>query len=271
MQVMNAGRPGYTIDESLAYLTEKGDRLRGAVVVLQIDIYSVALPDARSGLHFRDIAKQDQPPLGGTHYELKRFLREHSAIANMMNRFRSSLRVRKLVGKTAEAERTAENTGERRALNPDEGRRIYYAPNDPMSIPYWDKFEARMREFKDLADKNGIVLMALLFPAVEQLISQTYPATPQEKYAEVFRRLGIIHIDPLADLRAAGSVEAVTLLHHPVGPGDFKKPWKTVIGFPIPMEFTKSGDVHFSRYGNYLIAGAVADVLEREKRLVQGK
>ena len=83
--------------------------------------------------------------------------------------------------------------------------------------------------------------------------------------------MGIVHVDPLPDLRAAGSVEAVTLLHHPVGPGDFKKPRKTVIGFPVPIEFTKSGDVHFSRYGNYLIAGAVADVLAREKLLVQGE
>ena len=259
IQVMNAGRPGYTIEESLAYLREKGSRMRNAVAVLQIDVYSVALPDDRGGLHFRDIAKQDQPPLEGPVYRLKRFLRTYSAAANMINRLRSSWREKDLVRKVADDPR-------RRTVEDD--RRIFYAPDAPASRPHWERFKAKMAEFAKLAASNGMTPVALLFPGVEQLISKTFPTTPQQTYKELFDELGIVSADPLADLRSAGSVEAVTLLHHPVGPGDFKKPKSTKIRFPVPIEYTKSGDVHFSRYGNYLIARAVADVLARENLLV---
>ena len=261
IQVMNAARPGYTIEESLAYLREKGSRMRHAVAVLQIDVYSVAQPNAGGGLHFRDIAKQDQPPLEGPIYWVKHFLRTYSATANMINRLRSSWRENDLTGKVADSPH-------RRSV--EDVRRIFYAPNDPTSRPHWDRFKRKMVQFVNLARKNDITLVALLFPAVEQLIANSYPTTPQLSYKELFDELGIVHVDPLPRLRAGGGVEAVTLLHHPVGPGDFKKPKITKIRFPVPLEYTKSGDIHFSRYGNYLIAGAVADVLVREKLLVPG-
>jgi hypothetical protein len=260
VQVLNAGVSGYTIEDELAYLREKGLGLQPDLVILAVfpnDI-SDLMPEQRE-LLARGVQQQPSGPHRITLSGIRLYLSEHSAAYNVIRNLRDRL------VSPGEAPRVAEGAAWLRsgslaaeAAAADRRRAqyraiVYLTPEDAENHGYWVRYDGLLRETIDLLRSSGVPLAVVAFPDFIQLPTNGYPDGAQRFFAGIAEGEHTPYLDLLPTLRAAGAPDVISLVtFHPDAALD-----EGARFFPERTQYV--GDGHYSRYGYYVAARAIAD------------
>jgi len=259
VQVLNAGVSGYTIEDELAYLREKGLGLEPDLVILAVfpnDI-SDLMPEQRELL-----ARGSQQGSGSSRITLsgvRLYLAEHSATYNVIRNLRNRLLSPGSTPRVTEGAAWLQSgslaagtaaTDRRRAMYRDV---VYESPEEAQNHGYWVRYEHLMRETIDLLRTSGVPLVLVAFPDFMQLPSNGYPDAPQRFFEGIAVDEDTSYLDVLPALRAAGAPNVISLVtFHPEAALD-----EGARFFPERTQYV--GDGHYSRYGYYVAARVIAE------------
>jgi hypothetical protein len=256
IQVMNAGVRGYHPRSAMEYLREKGLALRPKVVLLQLS--SGALVDSfpEPGTADPDRATGRRLAVERKTFQLRAFLGEHVALYNLAGRLKRA-RLREQILEQAAEKRAAAAAGGDLAM-----RRILYEPDSPESRPHWQKLGERLKALDAEVAAAGGRLVLVLLPDDEEIIDPTYPDTPRRAFHRLCQSLNIALADPLPIMARLGGLEAITMTWHPRSDQDYLVR-RIAADYPKPIDYRIAGDPHYSRIGNWALARAVLDELDR--------
>jgi lysophospholipase L1-like esterase len=255
VQVLNAGVPGYTLEDELAYLKDKGLALHPNLVVLGFytndvfDLYpTIRQYFARSVV----LADAGAPPKVGP---VTRFLRDNSALYNALMGLRAEYQQGQI---DAAVNRVTPTVSGLQEMYRD---MMFLNPDKPEYKPEWEGYEKLFRETVDLLDSQGIPLVVVAFPDLAQLPDTGgLPDVPQRFLAELTSETNVAYLDLLPVYRNAGDVQSLYLMYFsPDAHVDPNAPDAAVMMY--------TGDGHPSPYGHLVAARALADLLAQANLL----
>jgi lysophospholipase L1-like esterase len=246
VQVLNAGIPGYTIEDELAYLREKGLALNPDVVILGFytnDIFDL-YPPIRQNLSRAAVLNAEAQAEAPN--PLRQFLHDNLALYNVLGGWFASQQVNSAV---QEVQQQTENFQEI-YLN-----MTFLNPTQTDYQTYWDSYESQFNELVTLLNENNIPLVLMAFPDVSQVVmGDVFTDVPQQFLARVTEETNVPYLDLLPVLREAGDIEETYLMYYDAR--------RTVD--PNSLELTGhgyTGDGHPSPYGYLVAARTLADFL----------
>jgi lysophospholipase L1-like esterase len=255
VQVLNAGVPGYTLEDELAYLKEKGLALHPNLVILGFytndvfDLYpTIRQYFARSVV----LANAGAPPRIG---RVTGFLRDNSALFNA------------LMGLRADYQQSQIDTAVNRVTPTVSGLQEIYRdmmflnPGKPEYKPEWEGYEKLFRETVDLLNVQHIPLVVVAFPDLAQLPDPGgLPDVPQRFLAGLTSETKAAYLDLLPVYRKAGDVQSLYLMY-------FNPDARVDPNAPDAAVMMYTGDGHPSPYGHLVAARALADLLAQKDLL----
>jgi lysophospholipase L1-like esterase len=249
VQVLNAGMGGYTVEDELDYLVDKGLRLEPDLVIMEIHPGDVPdyLPRKRAQYQRRRIAARSaaapKTSLARLAAGVRALLREHSALYALFHLLREAAQSKKKL-----MAQTGEVTSGRRGLEV-----AHWAPDAPENRVFWQSCEDDLRKTIRLLDEAGIPFLIVIIPGYSQIPENAYPAIFQQFVACIAADTGTPYVDLLPIFKRKGSIETLYLLRYdPTLPLDENNPlW--------PARSRYKGNGHLSRYGNEILAEAVAE------------
>jgi lysophospholipase L1-like esterase len=252
-QVFNAGVPGYTIEDELGYLRDKGLALEPKLVVLGVytnDVFDF-YPEIRA-YFARPVVLGEEAEAPPTHSPLGAFLQENSALYNVILRLRS--------GYSATQVQNAVNrvTPTIPGLQQLYRDMIFLNPNKPEYQQEWNSYERLFMETVDLLQSKHIPLVVVAFPDLAQLPNPGgLPDVPQRFMAQITSESKTPFVDMLPIFRQSGDIQSLYLMYYnPDAQVDVNAPDAAVMMY--------SGDGHPSPYGHLVIARSVAHLLIEE-------
>jgi lysophospholipase L1-like esterase len=244
-QVLNAGIPGYTIEDELSYLLDKGLALEPDVVIVGFytnDIFDL-YPSIRQRLSRAVVLTQSQPEAPDS---LRQFLHDNIALYNVLSGWFANQQIESAVQEVAQQTEDFQQI----YLN-----MTFLNPTQAEYQAYWAAYEREFDELAALLAARGIPLVLLAFPDVSQMVMpERFPDAPQQFLARVTGEANVPFLDLLPVLREAGSIEDTYLMYFDARRAvDTNSLDLSAHGY--------SGDGHPSPYG-YLVTGrALADFL----------
>lgn len=238
-EVINAGVPGYSPGQSLAYLEKRGLALQPDLVVLSLFVGNDIIESYRQ-LPFYVIdgyLTNGLPQEGMLPPSVKLYLQGNSHLYQL---------VWPMIARVLHPS----HAGEVIAAAQDDFRAMYSDADDPRSHDVWKAVEARVAHFESLAHAHGFAPVVAIVPEHKQVDAKLWsaamkaadsryayrPEAPGVRIAELCRQHKIPAIDLLDGIRNAGAAE--------------------------PLYFNVDG--HFTVSGNAVAARVLSSFLARE-------
>ncbi|HET9905943.1 MAG TPA: GDSL-type esterase/lipase family protein [Anaerolineales bacterium] len=174
-EVINAGVPGWSLDNALAFFQAEGMKYESDVVVLDLTIANDI--NGKSAL----LAGNDPQPL--------RWLNEHTYFWPFLQNQLSWTKAR------------AEGRDRVDTIDPPTNAAKYF-PLDPQSERWTERWDTIL-EINRLAKENNIPIVLVMFPLEFQVIDESYSTLPQELFAAKAEEAGIPVLDLLPVFRQA--------------------------------------------------------------------
>ena len=256
VQVLNAGVPGYTIQDELEYLHEKGLALEPDVVILGTytnDVFDFYPPMreimARSVL-LNAVTDPAEPPAPNP---LDALLGDHLALYTALQQLRASYGQAQIERQINQVTPTIDG------LHRTYQDLTFLRPQD---FPEeWAAYEHTLHDMIDLLDEKGIPLVIVLFPDVAQLPPETaLTEVPQQELARIAAETGTPFLDMLPVFREIGDVQSLYLMY-------YNKHAQFDPNAPDAVVGQYTGDGHPTPYGYLVTARLLADLLLQENLL----
>lgn len=247
-QVLNAGVPGYTIEDELSYLEDKGLRLNPDLVILGVytnDIFDLT-PEMRQ-YFARSVVLAQASPAATAPDALRTFLRDNVALYSLWRNLRYGFvewqveqQVAQIIPNLPGMHQMYENIT---FLKPDEHQAL------------WQQYASLLHEMITLLKERNIPLVIVSFPDLSQMpLEKNMPDTVQQFLQRIADDTGTPFLNMLPVLRQAGDIATVYLMYYsPNNTGDPNAPGAGAMMY--------SGDGHLSVYGNLVTARTLADLL----------
>ena len=174
-EVINAGVPGWSLDNALAYLQAEGLKYEPDLVVLDLTIANDI--NGKSAL----LAANDSSPF--------RWLSGHSYFWPFLQ------------SQVAWARARAEGKDRVDTINPPTNPAKYF-PLDPQSERWTERWNSIL-SIKQLAEENNTSFALILFPLEFQVLDESYPTLPQEIFTARAAEADIPVLDLLPAFRRA--------------------------------------------------------------------
>lgn len=254
VQVLNAGLPGYTIEDELAYLRDKGLALSPDLVILGVYTNDIMDMTPRIREFFaRPVLLAQSAPMAEDDTALEAFMRDHVALYSVIWNAR-----------VAYHEQQIEATINRVTPTIEGLRELYLNLTflQPDSYPdQWQAYERLLRETIVLLADEHIPFVIVVFPDLAQMPAEGgLPDVPQQRLARIAADTETPFLDLLPVFRASGDIQSLYLMYYsdaaPVDPNA-----------PDAAVMTYTGDGHPSPYGHLVAARALAEMLV-ERRFV---
>lgn len=253
-QVLNGGVPGYTLQDELAYLNEKGLALNPDIVVLGVytnDIFDY-MPEMRQYFARQTMmatasgtALSVQSPLAG-------WLRQNSALYNGLLALRGQLSAAQI------AQTVANVTPTLPGLEEAYHNITFLDPDNIENQPYWQAYEADFSTLVTTLNERDILLVVVLFPDLNQFpIEGGMPTRPQEFFARLTDEFDVPFVDMLPIFREVGDIQSLYLMYY-----DLDKAVNANAPDAAVQPYT--GDGHLSMFGHLVTARALARVITAE-------
>jgi lysophospholipase L1-like esterase len=246
-QVLNAGVPGYTIADQLAYMRDKGLRLDPDLVIVGFYTNDIIdyLPQKRD-IYARAVVMAsantaELPQLTPT----AAWLYRHSALFGWITGLRQSF------GDFQVQQAIAQTDPLIIGIHETYQNMTFLRADAPEYAEYWDAYAADFRALAQLCRENDLPLVLLAFPDLVQMPTDIgFPEAPQTFLADLAQSEGVPFFDALPTLRAAGAIPDVYLVYYnPDAPVDAaRQDAKTLV---------YSGDGHLNPHGYQVVAQAL--------------
>lgn len=174
-EVINAGVPGWNMENASAYLQAEGLKYQPDLIVLGITIPN-------------DI-KGDSALLADNQPALIKWLRSNTYFWPFL-----TVQLRWMQARSAGRDRID-------VIDPPTEPDKYF-PTDPESAQ-WDAFWSQVTEIRRLAAEKKIPIVLVLFPLEFQVLDESYPTLPQDIFLARATEMGMPVIDPLPAFRQA--------------------------------------------------------------------
>jgi hypothetical protein len=175
VQVINAGVPGWNLENAIAYLQAEGLNYEPDLILL--------------GLTIANDIKGDSALLAGNQPAPIKWLRSNTYLWPFL-----TVQMRWMQAR-------AEGRDRIDVIDPPTAPDKYF-PTDPQS-EQWDEFWSLVSAINRLAEEKDVPVVLIIFPLELQVIDETYPTLPQELLAARATEAGIPAIDPLSAFRQA--------------------------------------------------------------------
>ena len=175
VEVINAGVPGWNLENALAYLLAEGLAFSPDAVILDLTLVN--------DIYGRNALDRDRRPA------LIEWLRANTYLYPFL-----SIQMQWLEARANARDRIP-------VINPPTEARSYF-PLDPESEK-WDEIWSLIAEIERTVAEQGIPLFLVLFPLEFQVVDSAFPTTPQEVLLDRAGQAGIPIIDLLPILREA--------------------------------------------------------------------
>lgn len=244
VQVLNAGIAGYTIEDELAYIRDKGPRLNPDLVILGVSANDISDLRPMQRRQFKRPTATSEPVFLG---DVRTFLRQHSALYNLARRV-----TQRVALTIARQELAGGKQDDRYQGHLDI---TYYRPEVAENRSYWEQYEALLKETIGLLKTANVPLLIVAFPEFMQLPMRGYPDLPQAFVKRIATVLEAPYLDLLPVLRQAGTIETTYLLRYdPARARD-----ETDRFFPERTQYVGNG--HMSRFGYFVAARTIAGII----------
>lgn len=174
-EVINAGVPGWNLENALAYLQAEGLKYEPDLILL--------------GLTLTNDIKGNSALLADNQQPLIKWLRSNTYFWPFL-----TLQLRWLEARAKGRERIDVIDP---PTNPDK-----YFPTDP-EAEQWNEFLNQVAALNQLARKKDVPVMLVIFPLEFQVIDESYPTLPQELLTAWATEAGIPVVDPLPAFQQA--------------------------------------------------------------------
>jgi hypothetical protein len=174
-EVINAGVPGWNLENALAYLQGEGLRYQPDLIVL--------------GLTLANDIKGDSALLADNYPPAIKWLRDHTYSWSFL-----TIQFRWLEARAAGRDRID-------VIDPPTNPDKYFPPNP--QAEQWNEFWSQVSAINQVAEDKNIPLILVIFPIEYQVIDETYPTLPQEILLERAAEANIPAINPLPAFRQA--------------------------------------------------------------------
>lgn len=258
IQVLNAGIPGYTIEDYMDYYQDKGIFLNADIIILESLYNDIAdlHPQHRINREKDKNAAIDQNPGVGVVKKIqlstRKWLGDYSSIYLLMHLIKKN--------KLNPPRESEDNVSLEFSVNDI----VYFNPNSPQNSVYWNQYESLLIEFIDLVNKSGSKLIIVGFPDYRQMPIGGYPDSNLRLVEEIAKHKQIPFLNLLQIFRDSGNIENLYLRYVnsniPIGEDPF---------FPEVTNY--EGDSHLSRYGNQIASDAIVTFLETNKIILKAK
>jgi lysophospholipase L1-like esterase len=258
IEVLNAGIGGYTIEDQIAYFRDKGHVLAPDIVILAFYVNDISdfRPSQRREFR-RPAAEIVQTNNIGP---VREFLRDYVAVYKLASVIKKQIqiaaaqsRIDNSAGPLGQATQTVNRVNSYDIL--------YYNPNSPEYLPYYEQYEATLREFTTELEATDARLVIVAFPEYIQIPPDAYPDSPQQFLRRVTEKIGNPYLDLLPALRTTGEIEDLYLLAYDIElEPDLNDPF-----FVYKSRYVGNG--HMSRFGYRMAAQAIADFLLNQNLL----
>jgi lysophospholipase L1-like esterase len=250
VQVLNAGIPGYTIEDELAYLREKGLALEPDLVILGVYTNDIMDMNPRIRQYFaRPVMLAQSAPVAETVTPLEDFLRDNVALYSLLRDARATYRDVQIEAALNRVTPTIEGLREL-YLN-----LTFLQADSPEYQTEWESYQRLLREMIGLLGDEGIPLMIVMFPDLAEFPQASgLPDVPQQRLAQIAADSETPFLDLLPVFREAGDIQNLYFMyysdHATVDPSA-----------PDAAVMAYIGDGHPSPYGHLVAARAIADRL----------
>lgn len=174
-EVINAGVPGWNVENELAYLQAEGLKYQPDLILLDLTLVNDIKGDSA-------LAASDQPaPI--------QWLRSNTYFWPFL-----TVQFRWLQARAQGRERID-------VLNPPTDPDKYFPP-DPQA-EQWKEFWGQVSAINQVAAQQHVPVVLILFPLEYQVIDENYPILPQEVLMARAQQAGIPALDPLPAFREA--------------------------------------------------------------------
>lgn len=174
-EVINAGVPGWSLDNALAYLQADGFKYQPDLIVMDLTIANDI--NGRSAL----LAGNDSGPF--------RWLSDHTYFWPFLQ------------SQAAWAKARAEGKDRVDTINPPTNPAKYF-PLDPQSVRWTERWNTIL-EINRMASEKNIPVVLVLFPLEFQVLDESFPTLPQELLSMKAVEAGIPALDMLPVFRQA--------------------------------------------------------------------
>lgn len=174
VEVINAGVPGWNLENELAYLQVEGVKFAPDLVILEITI--------ANDIWGTSALVSDRPAL----FE---FLRAHTYFWPFL-----TIQVRQVEARARGKERIA-------VLDPPHTPSAYF-PENP-NHPRWNQLAAVVKAVQAELEKRGVPLLVVLFPLEDQVIDPAFSTLPQQALGRRLEEAGIPTVDLLPAFQQA--------------------------------------------------------------------
>jgi lysophospholipase L1-like esterase len=174
-EVINAGVPGWNLENALAYLEAEGLKYEPDLILL--------------GLTLTNDIKGDSALLADNQQPLIKWLRSHTYFWPFL-----TVQLRWLEARSEGRERID-------VIDPPTDPDKYFPP-DPES-EQWKEFWNQVSAINRLAGEKDIPVVLIIFPLEFQVIDESYSTLPQELLTAKATEVGIPVVDPLPAFRQA--------------------------------------------------------------------
>jgi lysophospholipase L1-like esterase len=175
-EVVNAGVPGWNLENSLAYLQAEGERYQPDVVLLDITLVN-------------DIFGSSALEEAGRRHPIIQWLRSHTHFWPFL-----TVQYRWLEAKAAGRERID-------VIDPPHNPEQYF-PLAP-DAAQWKEVRASLSAIQQVAQANSTPLILVLFPLEYQVVDPGYSTLPQETIREFARAANLPAVDLLSAYQTA--------------------------------------------------------------------
>jgi hypothetical protein len=240
-EVLNAGIPGYTIEDHWTYLQEKGFDLNPDVIIIATSYTDVTDYTARNRAIYRRAAQTVT-----SEKKVKSFIKT-LAVYELF----SAINLKFHIWRTGQDDRPFE---EKRRANPAPPvpeavvveANILYQPDT--TDPYWQAYLASFTQITGQAARHHIPVVVVAIPDPRQLYDlEQYPPTYQTFLAQHAALVGYSFVDLLPLFKQECTLDSCYLMFYdPAGQN-------------LIPDSHWAGNAHTSAYGNFLIATALAD------------
>ncbi len=254
VQVLNAGVPGYTIEDELAYLREKGLALSPDLVILGVYTNDIMDLNPRIREYFaRSVLLAQSAPVVENVPPFEAFLRDNVALYSLMRDARATYREYRIEAAINRVTPTMDGLREL-YLN-----LTFLQPDAPEYQTEWERYEGMLREMVALLADENIPLVIVMFPDLAQLPENGgLPDVPQRRLARMAADTSTPFLDMLPMFRQAGDIQSLYLMYYSDSAQvDPDAPDAAVMVF--------IGDGHPSPYANLVTARAVAEMVIEER------
>lgn len=261
-EVLNAGVAGYTIEDHLSYLNDKGFDLQPDMVIIATTYTDIA--------DYRDYQRELYRRSTKTHrYTPKKQGEETLLLSDRLSR---SLALKRLIDaiqlkyklwyngitrRDSEAKEEGEKIAELRSkdISPD---KILYK-SDYTTRKYWDAYLGSFIQIAKECQSKNIPLQVVAIPDPRQLPEDKgYPPTYQNFLKKTLPSFNIHYADLLPLFRSRGQIDSLYFIIY-----DTEKLESTW----WPENPKWKGDPHTSAYGNFIVAKGISEYIETNKSL----